>query len=222
MCSPSVRNMIKGILLKEWSSPYHHGKKRWRINDIKSDHSFACVVIFRPFAHVRECDSQRRRLYPKRASRTTSCTDGASPLKPATSRSVQQGRSERTGRRTSENCAALANASSFDPVLQDEWEGLGFGVCQSRQELCSFATPQAAHFRREDHQGSPSSLSWPTCLNQDLSVMVSCSSSGRPVASQGRDQCRVDRQLCTVRATSSIRQRPPPNVGIQIVVGDQI
>ena len=39
--APNVRNMIKGFLLRERSSPYHCGKKRGRISDIMSDHSLS-------------------------------------------------------------------------------------------------------------------------------------------------------------------------------------
>ena len=61
------------------------------------------------------------RAHSKRSSRTTSCTEGASPPH-------QQGSCERSGRRACEHCTPPAKVGRFDPVLQNERRSLGLGI----------------------------------------------------------------------------------------------
>ena len=143
-----------------------------------------------PSKHSKNALTSRR--HSKRSSRTTSCTEGASPPQPDAGALVQQGSCERSGRRACEHCTPPAMVSSFDPVLQNERRSLGLGIGQRNQQLGRFFTPPAAHFRNEDHQSSPPSLSrqfgtgsfFPaTCFSEDRSVLVCSTKPGGTVTS---------------------------------------
>ena len=112
----------------------------------------------------------------------------------------QQGSCERSGRRACEHCTPPAKVGRFDPVLQNERRSLGLGSGQRSQELSRFFTP-AAHFRSEDHQSSPPTLSrqfgtgsfFPVaCLHQDRSVLVCSTKPSR---------CQGDTNVVVPRAT---------------------
>ena len=133
---------------------------------------------------------------PKRPSRTTPGTDGASPLRPATGR--RSNKDAVNARRACENCTPPANMSSFNQPPTSA------ARATKRARPSPDNSRQVRSFRR---RASPRPLRHGLLLE---------SWQTRHVA--GRHQSGVNRQLRTMPQVA--RQRPPPSDAQKDIRGD--
>ena len=136
-------------------------------------------------------------LYPKRASRTTSCTEGASPFQPATGR---QSSKDAVNARVVEQARTALHQVAFtlfckmveqDSALAFAKAAKNFAVLHPGSTV---RTTKRSRPPSPDKSGSLSS----TCLNQDRSV------------GQLLELWQTHRDTVH-RTTTSVRHRSPPN-----------
>ena len=168
------------------------------------------------------------RLHPKRASRTTSCTDGASPLQPATGRrsskdsvNARAAEQARTALhlRTKAAFALFCKKNGQDWALASATAAENFAVSPLHRQPTS-----AARTTRRARPPSPDNSGQVRSLRRRASTKTAPSwSAARALAdpSRRKGETSVNRQLRTVPQRQSVSDHLQ-TATIQIVVGDQI